>query len=191
MNDRSIVFDVDDVLWGLNKRVTSSLGIDYNKITDYSVKKISTLSDLEKKNLLNSYSNPEMFIDIKWYDGVKDILKLEDKGCKVYINSNSFSDKISNLKREQLKSVLPLPDNRLIFNNLSEGGKKEINERVFCFVDDNPYNIADSCATYNIMIKTPWNKSKDTLKMLSCKNVVILDSLIDIIVYIENLLDIS
>lgn len=186
---RKIVFDVDDILWGLNKIATDKVNIDYNKIVVYSAKENYLLTEDERKRLLEVYSNPDTFKHINWYDGVEDIIKLEQKGAEVYINSNSFNIEISELKRKQLKSILGLPDDRLILNVLTDCKKKEIGDGVWCFVDDSPHNIASSTAVHNIAIKTPWNTSKHALDVIGDKDIVILDTLKDVINHIDYMLD--
>ena len=186
---RKIVFDVDDILWGLNKIATDKANIDYNKIVVYSAKENYLLTEDERKRLLEVYSDPDTFRYINWYDGVEDIIKLQQKGAEVYINSNSFNIEISELKRKQLKSILDLPDDRLILNVLTDCKKKEIGDGVWCFVDDSPHNIASSTAVYNIAVKTPWNTSKHALDVIGNKDVIILDTLKDVINHIDYMLD--
>lgn len=186
---RKIVFDVDDILWGLNKIATDKANIDYNKIVVYSAKENYLLTEDERKRLLEVYSDPDTFRYINWYDGVEDIIKLQQKGAEVYINSNSFNIEISELKRKQLKSILDLPDDRLILNVLTDCKKKEIGDGVWCFVDDSPHNIASSTAVYNIAVKTPWNTSKHALDIIGDKDVIILDTLKDVINHINYMLD--
>lgn len=186
---RKIVFDVDDILWGLNKIATDKANIDYNKIVVYSAKENYLLTEDERRRLLEVYSDPDTFRYINWYDGVEDIIRLEQKGAEVYINSNSFNIEISELKRKQLKSILDLPDDRLILNVLTDCKKKEIGDGVWCFVDDSPHNIASSTAVYNIAVKTPWNTSKHALDVIGDKDVIILDTLKDVINHIDCILD--
>lgn len=186
---RKIVFDVDDILWGLNKIATDKANIDYNKIVVYSAKENYLLTEDERRRLLEVYSDPDTFRYINWYDGVEDIIRLEQKGAEVYINSNSFNIEISELKRKQLKSILDLPDDRLILNVLTDCKKKEIGDGVWCFVDDSPHNIASSTAVYNIAVKTPWNTSKHALDVIGDKDVIILDTLKDVINHIDYMLD--
>ena len=186
---RKIVFDVDDILWGLNKIATDKANIDYNKIVVYSAKENYLLTEDERRRLLEVYSDPDTFRYINWYDGVEDIIRLEQKGAEVYINSNSFNIEISELKRKQLKSILDLPDDRLILNVLTDCKKKEIGDGVWCFVDDSPHNIASSTAVYNIAVKTPWNTSEHALDIIGDKDVIILDTLKDVINHIDCILD--
>lgn len=190
-NKRRVVFDVDDILWGLNRVASDKAGVSYDKIVTYDVNDNPLLSEIERRKLLEAYSDPSTFKRIKWYSGIEDLLKLEQKGVEVYFNSNSFNIEISELKRKQLKSVLAISDSRLIFNTISDCKVKEVGDGVWCFVDDSPHNILNSSAVHNIMLKTPWNTSEYASDLLSDKSVVMLDTLEDILKYIIKLLESS
>lgn len=186
--NKKVVFDVDDILWGLNKRSAKIAGIDYNKLTVYSASDNYNLTDSEKEKLISAYSSPSTFEEIKWYRGIEELPKLEELGAEVYINSNSFNAEIAELKREQLKSVLDFDDDRFILNIISDCKKKDIGDDVFCFVDDSPYNIKRSTAKYNIMIKLPWNSSESAKEIIGDKDVIMADNLEEVIELVNNLL---
>lgn len=189
MNKRKIVFDVDDVLWDLNKIATSKAGVDYNKLEVFSANENPLLSEEERSQLIRAYCDPDSFKNIDWYDGIEDIVKLEKRGAEVYINSNSANIEISELKRKQLKSVLGLPDNRLILNIMNNPKKKEVGEGVWCFVDDSPHNILDSTAVHNIVVNKPWNTSRYSSELLEDKFFVRLNSLKEVLNHINCLLN--
>ncbi len=155
---KKVVFDVDDILWALNKRMTEMAGIDFSKLTVYSVLENKNLTDDERQRAYNIYMNHELFENIEWYPGIERINQLD---ADISINSNSFCDKASMLKRQQLHDVLTLPDEKIIIRTITDEKKKEMDDDIFIFIDDSPYNIAASKATYNIVLQQPWNSSPE------------------------------
>lgn len=150
---KKVVFDVDDILWSLNEKASNDAGVDRNNIVTYNPRKNPLLSDEEKHRLIKSYTNPTLFENIKWYDGISRINTLK---ADVSINSNALSASAAESKRAQLKQVLTLPDDKIQINIVEQGkGKKSIGEDVYIFVDDCPDNVLNSRATYNIMMKCP------------------------------------
>lgn len=186
MKKRKIVFDVDDVLWGFNERVSEMTGIPMKALVTYNINKNPTLTDKERKKIIDCYGSSETFKRIEWYDGVLDLLKLENNGYEVYINTNSLTDEIGELKRKQLKSVLALSDSRMSFNTISNPEHKSIDDDVYYFVDDSPHNIEKSNAEVNIVINKPWNTSENGVSIMKGKNIVRFDTLRQVLDYLFN-----
>lgn len=185
---RLVVFDLDDVAWSLNGRICDKYGIDITKIEDFYISHNDKLSKKEQEILLSSYSNPVFFRDIQWYEGFARIFELEQFGCKVYINSNNLSREIAEIKRWQLINILKFPEDRLILNVVNDGRHKELQEGIFVLVEDSPYNIVKSTATYNIITKRPWNQSKQASEILRGKDCIFCDTLKEELKIIEKLL---
>lgn len=182
-----VIFDVDDILWALNRKMTAMTGIDYDKLVVYSILENELLPEEDRKNAYAVYTGHELFENIEWYDGIERINKLN---ADVRINSNSLNEKAAEMKREQLKSVLTLTDDKILIHNVKDEKKKKIIDGAFILVDDSPYNIASSTAKYNIVLKQPWNSSPEMEKMMRQNGTgfIYCDSLNQIIDLIEMLL---
>lgn len=177
-----IVYDIDDTLWGLNKKVCEKLNIDENKISKFEIKGIDELSKEQQDSIIYEYTNPDNFENILWYDGAIDILKPEELGAKIYIKSNSTNEEIANLKYMQIKEIMNIDDSRLQLNIITVGEckKKVLDDDMEIFIDDSPYNIANSTAKVNIMLNHPWNTSVDAEKIINGKNVIRFNTLKEI-----------
>ena len=182
MKKRKIVFDVDDTLWSLNKRVCKEINIPYENIITFSVYENPLLTDAEKEKLIAAYGNPEYFKNIQWFDGIERII---DLNADVYFHSNSMNVQCSKYKRKELRKVLDIPDDHIIIENMRE---KKIDTDTFIFVDDAVHNILASNAEYNIMIRTPWNQSICVKELLK-KNVIVCENLNQVIDMIEEILE--
>lgn len=176
-------------MWGLNNRICAKLGLDKDRLTAYNLLDTG-LSSEEQDAFLREYGNVENFHNIEWYDDVKNILELMDKGNDVTINSNTFTRAIVKVKREQLDALLGLPKNKVYMNIVGDGkdGYKRISESVDIFVDDNPHNILKSKAKLNIMLKQPWNSGVIARDMLKEKRVRYVSSLSEVMRCIFNVL---
>ena len=186
---RKVVFDVDDILWSLNRRVCKQTGIPYEEIITFSIHENPLLTESEKEKMLKQYGNPESFKNIPWFDGIKRIMELK---ADVYINSNSLNEDCSYYKTKELQQVLNMPNNHIIINIVgqkkTDSIRKIINEDTYIFVDDSPDNVASSHAKYNIMICTPWNQSEKMKELTKEKNVIFCKDLNEVIDVIEKLL---
>lgn len=183
-----IIFDMDDTLWSLNKRICQHTGIPYEKIITFSIPENPLLTESEKQMTLSSYGNTAMFENIKWFDGVSQLNDMiHDKNINVFINSNSVNETCSVLKRRQLHEILDIPDDHIIINAI--GCKKTIDSDTCIFIDDSPHNVAMSPAKYNIMIKTPWNQSDAGKAMVKDKNVIYCDDFSHVLKAIYKILD--
>lgn len=168
---KEAIIDVDDILWGLNEKVAYVLGYDINKITNFSIRKCDLIDEKTQSKIISLYSNPEIFKNMKFYEGVEDlILRLEDTGVHGIICSNCMSKSVAILKTEQLlKKITGLQEEQIQMNIISEKthDKKKMKKRIWTLMDDSPYNIALSDAELKIMLPHPWNQSpagKETCK---------------------------
>ena len=185
--NKIVVFDVDDILWALNRKMTAMTGIDYEKLHVYSILENQLLPETERNAAYAVYTGHELFENIEWYDGIERINTLN---ADVRINSNSLNEKAAELKRTQLKQVLNLSDDKIIIHNVKDEKKKTMIEDTFILVDDSPYNIAKSTAQFNIVLKQPWNTSPEMQKLMrqNRKGYIYCDSLAHIIDLVEMLL---
>lgn len=185
---RKVIFDVDDTLWSLNKRVSEITGIDYGKFTVFLVHDNTNLTEDEKQEMLRLYADTDTFRDIEWDDGIEHIGSIP---ADIYINSNNSTEEIAKVKREQLHSVLEIPDNHIVMNitglKKSSITKKIIDEDTYILVDDSLHNIEMSTAVYNIVIRKPWNQHSPVPKN---KHIIFVDSLYDAILTVNGLLKI-
>lgn len=189
-----IIFDMDDTLWSLNKRICQHTGIPYEKIITFSIHENPLITESEKQMTLSSYGNPAMFENIEWFDGVNQLNNMiHDENINVFINSNSANETCSALKRRQLHEILDIPDDHIIINTTGCKKKtviqKTIDSDTYIFVDDSPHNVAMSPAKYNIMIKTPWNQSDAGKAIVKDKNIIYCDDFHHVLKTIYEILD--
>ena len=156
MRKKKIVFDMDDILWGLNEKASKILGIEYEKLVCFSLEDNPYLTDKQRKQLLALYRSPTLWKDIEWYEGATKIKDLEKYGYKVYINSNCMTAGVCDFKRSFASAVFGLPEDQIILNISTEAKKPMRN--VLIFADDGPHNIAKSKAKYKLYLDKPWNK---------------------------------
>ena len=158
---RNIVFDLDDTLWHLNKRASELTGIDFNKLKTFVTRENPLLTEEEKTILLDIYANPILWEKIEWIDGAKSIYSFEQLAddIRIYIISNCMNQQVADYKRSFLSKELGIPDNQIILNVSIGAKKKKMIDNVYIFVDDSPYNIADSKAKYTIIPNKPWNQN--------------------------------
>lgn len=177
-----IVYDIDDTLWGLNKKVCEKLNIDENKIIKFEIRGIGELTEKQQDAIIKEYGNADNFKDIDWYEGVLDILKPEALGAEIHIKSNSVSKEIAKLKYTQLKSLINISDDRLQLHIITakDCKKKKLDGDMDIFIDDSPYNIANSTAKINIVLNHPWNMGKDAEEIMKGKKIIRFDTLEDI-----------
>lgn len=185
---RKVVFDIDDTAWSLNGRICGLFSIDMNAIENFYIKYNEKLSEEQKKLLIESYSNHEMFKNIEWYDGFTDIFDLEQLGCEVFINSNCNTEEVREVKQYELVDKLGFNPDRVILNVVSNPKHKDLGNEIYIFVDDSPFNLAKSEAIYNIALKKPWNTSESGKEIIGDKKVIYCDTLLEAIEIIRKLL---
>lgn len=176
-----IIFDVDDVLWPLVDRVFAKLNIPLEKETDFNFQANPVFTDQEKANIMDGFCNPETFNQMNFYPGLQELLRPEELGAKVFINSNSYNEAIAERKRQQLLHQLPnFPESRLTLNVISgHANKKRIRPHAFIFVDDSPYNIALSDALINILPIKPWNDTDAARQQMSESGGMIVEPVLE------------
>ena len=179
MKIKKIVYDVDDVLWGLNKRVANAIGIDENNITHFVIKDNYLLTKEQQEAILVEYNKDETFDNIEWYEGIEDILKPVSLGIDVSINSNCLTEKMAELKTTQLMKILNISKEKIRCNVIdhSVATKKKIDKDTDILVEDSPFNISISPAKLNILINHPWNASEHAIELIKGKNVIRVDTL--------------
>ena len=182
---QKVVFDIDDTLWSLNKRIALRTGIDYNKMTIFSVHDNQNLTSEEKNLLLSSYADSSIFENIEWDKGIELINELN---ADVYINSNNLTQEIAEIKSQQIHEILNIPDDHItmnICNKKSDTTSKIIDDDTYIFIDDSPHNIEMSNAKFNIMIRRPWNEH---YLQSGIKSVIYADDLYDVLRHIKSIL---
>lgn len=186
--EKNIVFDMDDIMWGLNYRVCDILGIDINRITNFSIGKCTMLTKQEQENIIHMYSNASTFRDIVFFPKVKKIMSLQETGYRVSICSNALSKEIADLKFEQLKShITGIKDEQININVIDnkQHNKKKLINNIWRFIDDSSYNVALSNATFNYMKKYPWNQSEDGQITVGSKPTMYFDSFEEIYSHLQ------
>lgn len=199
-----VVYDVDDVLWGLNRRVERILGIDKSRNVEYCISRSPTFSPAEQSAIMKCFHDAETFKQMAFFPGASEILDCEPYGATVRIHSNCLTAAIAEQKRIQLHKLLP--SLKPAFIKLSvvtpAANRKAIDQDAYIFVDDSPYNIASSTAKFNLVPRQPWNqtdKAKSTMtadgKQIVSLHDVDLSALINsrhrYIIYSKNLREIN
>ncbi len=175
-----VVYDCDDVLWDLNTHVANLKGIDPNCLVNFAMLENEALTMPERRAMLDGFRDAASFVDIKFYDGANEILRAEELGATVMINSNAYNAEIAELKRQQLARLLPeMAPEKMRINVIDPDGAchKEIERDLFIFVDDSPFNIALSEAKINIMPTRLWNVTPKAEEIVREKNVIWIDDL--------------
>lgn len=188
-----VVFDMDDILWDLNRVATNMVKIPYDKIIIFHVSENPLLTEEQKKALKQSYSSDELFDNLVWYEGAEKIFTLESKDVEVSINSNCLGANVVERKYKLLHNLYAVDDSRLILNDLTKGVAKEIGDDVTIFVDDSPYNHVMNKAKYHIMMNKPWNTSDMGRAVLGDldKDMIRCENLIEIIEKVKELIKIK
>lgn len=181
-----IVYDYDDVLWGLNLRAYDRLKIPFENSVDFSVFDNPHLTPSQREALIATYQTADTFTNIDFFPSIEDILRVEELGATVYINSNCYNQTVLELKRQQLQQVLPqLNPAHIQFNLIGKNAnRKVIDADTDIFVDDSPYNIATSHAKINIMPVYPWNTTTRAKQLVKAQSTVWCQNLQEITQYI-------
>lgn len=180
-----VVYDIDDVTWLLEKAIADDLGIDLDRfLSTFSVRDNAALTSEEREKIIAAFGNAKYFENIQFMPGVENVLAPEELGAKVMFNSNAFSERIGELKKEQILAAVPgLKPEQVQINIISYGTthKKELNPATTILVDDSPFNIALSPALINVMPAwMPWSYSSEALTQMVDKPVAWRDTLDEI-----------
>lgn len=164
-----VIYDCDDVLWPLTKRLNDKFGINEGKQTCFKLDEDTNLNESEKSKLRAGFVDPDNFRQMNFYPEVSSIEKVAQPGVEIIVNSNSFSTDIIKLKRSQLQAAFPfIPPKNLHLNLVTpNSNRKTISREVFAFVDDSPYNIAESEALLNLVPQKPWNINDAALNVIT------------------------
>ena len=178
---RKVVFDVDDILWPCTKKVYRKAGADYLLAVTYDTNMNPFLSERQKSDIINIYRDEDTFKDIVWYSAAYELMSLESYNWAVYVNSHAFSERVKEIKTEQLIYALGIPEERIHIDVVGGFDGKKITSDTDVFVDDSPYNLFSSNAAQNFTISMPFNISNEGLRLLANKNVQYFPSLASII----------
>lgn len=170
-----VVYDVDDVLWGLNQRVMKLLDLDIARSIEFRISASPTFTPSEQQAILACFHDAKIFEHIKFYPGARQILAVEPYGATVRIHSNCFTDAIAAEKRHQLERLLPTlkPAFIKLATITPETNRKRIDQDAYIFVDDNPYNIATSTAKFNFVPEWPWNQTEKARQTMTADGKII------------------
>lgn len=165
MEKKLIVFDRDDVMWELNRRVAKITGIPYEKFICFSVLENPLLTEEEKERVMEAYRNVDTFKDIPFIPQVVELINdiyTNHPAYEVRIISNCLTQEIADVTLPQMMAATGLPRENIQLNVISctEHLQKKLPDDIFIFVDDSPYNIALSKAVHNIM---PARRHNDVL----------------------------
>jgi len=170
------VMDCDDILWPYVLRIAEKLGIDITTWTEFYAPRNRhwppELVDRVNELLLD----PALYRNIQFDKGIKDILRTEELGVTVKINSNSPTQEILEIKKEQLYAAIPKlkPENlQLNLVGLNVPSEKPMSDNTLIFTDDNPYHILSSRAKINVVRNWPWNTSERARRMLASRRRVV------------------
>lgn len=164
-----VVYDVDDVLWGLNRRVFDALKLDISLHITYDIDINPYFSKADVARINAKFADGATFEKMEFYPGAADILAIEPLGAEVYIHSNCYSQAVADAKLHQLRELLPLlPEERIAMNFVSSSiTTKKLDQDILVLADDSPYNIAKSHALVNIMPNKTFNVSSDAEKIMT------------------------
>lgn len=185
MKDGCITYDYDDIFYCQTEAAVRAVGVRYEDLTDFHLSSNPKLSKKEVERILAYYYDEESYRDIDFLPGVEDILRPQlEFGVRVVINTNSGSQKIMDLKYEQLSAKVPELKREDFLGRLIthvESRQKEIDPRTQIFIDDSPYNIRMSPAPLNIMRQMPWNMSQRARMQVAGKNPLWFETLREIV----------
>lgn len=178
---RKVVFDLDDTLWRLNERAANIAGIDSNLLNCFLVTENTLLTPDQKERVLKIYQSKSLWDNISYESGYERLKDLEQYDCKVYINSNCITKEVADYKRSFLSKDLGLPDKQIILNVEKSSTEKEMLDNTYIFIDDSPFNIANSNAKYTIIPNRLWNQDvkNDHTILIRCDT---LNEIIDTII---------
>lgn len=177
-----IYYDVDDILHGLTERAARLAGVEFEQWTSYRLADIPAFTPEQVQKIIQVFEEPEVFYNMEFYAGAEDILRPRQLGAHVGINTNSFTQVVANTKIPQLLArVRHLQRADIISNICGVAGalKKPLDPRTLILVDDSPYNVANSPAQVNVMLRKPYNTTPEAYATMSGKRVFQFDTLLE------------
>ncbi len=169
-----VYFDVDDTLWPLTRRVSQDLKIPFERFQEFKIIENKQMSLVERLAVNEAFRDPRTFLDMNFYDGVEDLLQLEEYGADVRIKTNSLSPEVIKVKQPQiLDAIHGLRPEAVEFGLVNEHTAihKETPPDILIFADDSPYYVQSSLAKYNILPRMPYNQTEKASKMMASKTV--------------------
>ena len=181
-----IVFDVDDILWDLNGYICKKHNIPFENIREFHIHdNKETLTERQQEILIAEYAKADIYHNLDFYPAAYSI---KDLPADVSICTNTLTGKVADVKRLRLKNELGIaqPDITVNVITVGQAKKKKLPENVTYFVDDSPYNIMQSHAKENILMRKPWNITDNARKLMQGKNYRYFDTLDEIVDYLKN-----
>lgn len=188
-NLKTVVYDVDDTLWSLNGTICDIHGLDLEDCVSYGVMDNPILSEEDKKKIYESYGNPDIFKQCRFYEGYERIFDLEQRGmANVWISSANLNEAVRDIKKERLENEIPnvnVGHIRLTVANQAYQGRVP----GYILIDDSIVNISRADFAYNILIDMPYNRNMDEIERLcSGKNIIRVHSLIEAVDMVEKII---
>lgn len=178
---RKVVFDVDSVLWDLNRRVADIVNVRYEDFVEYHCFNNSRFSKEQQNLILECYYSKSVYENIEWNVGADKIKDLEKLNCEVWITSHCLSEDIAKVKLPQLLKHTSVQEDHIILEVINVESSRYIDD-AFILVDDSVQNLLNSKAKNNIVIDQPWNatiKSDELLKSIGVHRCIDLQSALD------------
>lgn len=167
-----IIYDLDDVLWDLTHHVMQRAGLGDKTQTDYLISQDAAFTPSERAQVIAAFSDPDNFKTTKFYPGADEIMDFSAPNVEICVNSNSYSEEVSAMKRQRLRNFYPLMPIECLQINLvtPDSNYKSIGSDVLVFIDDSPYNIATSKAQFNLMPHKSWNTTSAAQRLAIGEN---------------------
>lgn len=180
-----ITYDIDGVIIPLIETICRKHGIDFNKITEYSISKCDRLTKKEKSLIYREFTNVEIFRAAGIYDGALDINEIAQRN-DVFIDSNNVVQDIAFYKAELINRIIPSVKDIKLSVSIKGKDFKETD----IVVEDCVANLLDNIQVYRagILITRPWNTSfneRDHSKIIRVNSLVEANSIIKSITYKE------
>lgn len=173
---KTIIFDMDDVMYDFNEKVARLTGVPYHKFTQFNTYTNPNFTEEERQRVLKAYKDPFTYRNIQF--DKKMIACINDLygnwPYNVLISSNCASKAIRDIKMEQLLDVIDLPEADIHLNviDMRTGSfQKELPRGLYMLVDDSEYNIAQADAKHLIMPARRHNENVLVDGMLGNKKV--------------------
>lgn len=166
-----VIFDMDSTLWPFDHKLVRAMGLT-KPMNIYYVIGNPELTLEQQKIATQCFRDPDFYRDIEFYDGIEDLLRPEELGAEVRIETNSMSREISDLKPPQLlAAVKGLTPGHIRCHTLdsSQDKPKSIDPRVTVLVEDSPHTVAVSPAQMNVLMRISWNSSPEGVRVMMGK----------------------
>lgn len=164
-----VIYDMDDILHPYAEAIAQNCGVELSTWQHFYAPDNGWPDDVVAR-VNQEFYNPKYFRDIKFFPGIKDILRPhQELGINVGINTNGITDEIEALKREVLMAAVPkLTDEMIVVNRnlLNQVCDKTLPPRTLIYVEDNPHHVIKSTAELNLIRTWPWNTSEAARQIL-------------------------